>query len=111
VEDPSTNSYISPHTGKLRTSIPSVKFSAFPHEPVPRPLTEFISPAEKVKLLKEREANWDTLTPKRMRTLSVEGSAGVYELQEGIFLMCDDYVEQREVGVSPSPALYWVGCS
>lgn len=30
----------------------------------------------------------------------MEGSAGVYELQEGIFLMCDDYVEQREVGVS-----------
>jgi hypothetical protein len=101
VENKATNSYISPHTGKLRTSIPSVKFAPFPEEPSARPSTVFISPAEKVKLLKEREEAWDTLTPKKIRKLSVEGHAGVYELQEGIFLMCDDYVEQAAgAGVS-----------
>jgi hypothetical protein len=87
VENKATNSYISPHTGKLRTSIPSVKFAPFPEEPSARPSTVFISPAEKVKLLKEREEAWDTLTPKKIRKLSVEGHAGVYELQEGIFLI------------------------
>jgi len=100
VENKSTNSYISPHTGKLRKSIPTVKFAPFPEEPSKRPSTVFISPAEKVKLLKEREEGWDTLTPKKIRKLSVEGNAGVYELQEGIFLMCDDYVEQGGAGVS-----------
>jgi len=59
-----------------------------------------------VKLLKEREEAWDTLTPKKIRKLSVEGHAGVYELQEGIFLMCDDYVEQAAgAGVSLSSCL------
>ena len=54
-----------------------------------------------MKLLKEREEAWDTLTPKKIRKLSVEGHAGVYELQEGIFLMCNDYVEQAAgAGVS-----------
>lgn len=100
VENKTTNSNISPHTGKLRASIPSVKFAPFPDEPSPRPSTVFISPAEKVKLLKEREERWDTLTPKKIRKLSVEGNAGVYELQEGIFLMCDDYVERGGMGVS-----------
>ena len=107
VENKATNSYISPHTGKLRTSIPSVKFASFPEEPSARPSTVFISPAEKVKLLKEREEAWDTLTPKKIRKLSVEGHAGVYELQEGIFLMCDDYVEQAAgAGVSLSYETY-----
>jgi hypothetical protein len=100
VEDKATNSYISPHTGKLRSSIPSVKFAPFPEDPSPRPSTVFISPAGKVKLLKEREEGWDTLTPKKIRKFSIEGNAGVYELQEGIFLMCDDYVEQGGMGVS-----------
>ena len=109
VEDKATNSYISPHTGKLRTSIPSVKFAPFPEEPSARPSTVFISPAEKVKLLKEREEAWDTLTPKKIRKLSVEGHAGVYELQEGIFLMCDDYVEQAAgAGVSPSSLMMFI---
>jgi hypothetical protein len=44
-------------------------------------------------LLKEREENWDTLTPKKIRKFSITGHAGIYELQEGIFLMCDDYRE------------------
>lgn len=101
IENKATNTYISPHTGKLRTSIPSIKFAPFPEDPSPRLSTVFISPAEKVKLLKDREENWDTLTPKKIRKLSVEGHAGVYELQEGIFLMCDDYVEQAAgAGVS-----------
>jgi hypothetical protein len=30
----------------------------------------------------------------------VDGATGVYELQEGILLMCDDYAEQRDMGVS-----------
>jgi hypothetical protein len=100
VEDPTTNSFISPHTGRLRPSIESVKLAPFPDDPSPRPATVYISPAEKMKLLKEREDNWDTLTPKRIRRFNISGHAGIYELQEGVFLMCDNYAQIHDAAVS-----------
>lgn len=99
-EDVSSNSYISPHTGRLRPSIPSVRLAPFPEEASVRPRTTYLSPAEKVQLLKSREENWDTLSAAKIRKFSVDGQAGVYELQEGIFLICDNYVELRGSVVS-----------
>lgn len=37
----------------------------------------------------KREAAWDTLTPRQVRMFTTTGAAGVYELQEGIHLICD----------------------
>lgn len=100
VENPDSNSFISPHTGRLRPSVPSVKLAPFPDDPSHRPSTVYISPAEKMKLLKEREDNWDTLTPKKIRRFTITGHAGIYELQEGVFLMCDDYEQIHDAAVS-----------
>lgn len=96
VDDPITNSYVSPHTGQLRPSIPSVKLAPFTEVPPPRSKTVYLSAAEKHQLLKRREENWDTLSAERIRKFTVQGEAGVYELQEGIFLICDNYVELRD---------------
>lgn len=99
-DDPATNSFVSPHTGHLRPSIPSVTLSPFTENAPIRPRITDLSPAEKTHLLRTREKNWDTLTAAKMRKFSVEGQAGVYELQEGIFLICDNYVELRDSVVS-----------
>lgn len=99
-EDAESNSFINPHTGKLRPSLPSVQLAPFPEERYPRPKTTYLSPAEKLQLLKKREENWDTLSPAKIRKFSVQGQNGVYELQEGIFLICDNYVELRDSVVS-----------
>lgn len=96
VDDPATNSYISPHTGRIRPSIPSVKLAPFPEERSARHKTVYLSAAEKYQLLKRREENWDTLSAEKIRKCTVTGQAGVYELQEGIFLICDDYVDLRD---------------
>jgi hypothetical protein len=85
VEDPTTNSFISPHTGRLRPSIESVKLAPFPDDPSPRPATVYISPAEKMKLLKEREDNWDTLTPKRIRRFNISGTRESTSFKRGCF--------------------------
>lgn len=101
-DDESTNSYVSPHTGLLRPSIPSVKLAPFPEERSARPKMVYLSAAEKYQLLKQREDNWDTLSAAKTRKFSVTGQAGVYELQEGIFLICDNYIELRDSLVSPT---------
>lgn len=58
------------------------------------------SAIEKARRLKEVEENWSTLNHSVERTFTIKGPAGVYELQEGIFLMCDDYsgAEDGKVG-------------
>jgi hypothetical protein len=48
-----------------------------------------MSAADKVESLKQRATNWETLNHSHSRTITVEGPARVYELQEGIFLMCE----------------------
>lgn len=49
------------------------------------------SASEKLQSLQRREANWETLNFASERSFTIKGPAGVYELQEGIFLMCDEY--------------------
>ena len=51
----------------------------------------FASPLEKNLVLRDRERRWETLSPLAEVKFKVTGPAGVYELQEGIFLMCDEY--------------------
>lgn len=85
----SRDSLRSPHTGKIRQSIPSVRFPPWPRDPPSTLLdTSDLSLAEKTELLSKREAAWDTLTPRQVRTFCTTGAAGVYELQEGIYLLC-----------------------
>jgi len=103
VDEPHTNSYISPHTGRLRPSIPSVKLAPFPEQPSIRPNTVCLSAGEKAQLLKKREDNWDTLSAAKIRKFTVNGQAGVYELQEGIFLICDDFEAVRDSLVRAPP--------
>ncbi|WVW83722.1 hypothetical protein I302_105743 [Kwoniella bestiolae CBS 10118] len=94
-EDPSNPSVISlksPHTGKPRQTVPSVSLAPWPKEPsIHIPHDTIISPADRNKLLEERENRWETLDWGEKRTFKVQGREGVYELQEGIFLMCDDF--------------------
>lgn len=52
--------------------------------------------AEKAQRLMEREKRWSTLDEKAERQFTVKGRAGVYELQEGVFLMCGDYDEGEQ---------------
>jgi len=58
------------------------------------------TPLEKQLALRERERRWETIDPAVTRKFRVGGPAGVYELQEGIFLMCDDYSDNVEGRVS-----------
>ena len=51
-------------------------------------------------MLEERERRWETLDPAQVRTFRISGPAGVYELQEGMFLMCDDYSDADDGRVS-----------
>ena len=69
----------------------------------PTQLESTLTPAvmvDKARALAERERRWETLDAAEIRHLSTPGPAGVYELQEGVFLMCDDYVETAERRVS-----------
>lgn len=45
----------------------------------------------KLELLRAREDAWRDLSYRDKQELVVDGAAGVYELQDGIFLMCDGY--------------------
>ena len=45
----------------------------------------------KLELLKGREEAWRTLSYRAKSELFIDGAAGVYELQDSIFLMCDGY--------------------
>ncbi|KAK4689571.1 hypothetical protein P7C73_g542, partial [Tremellales sp. Uapishka_1] len=64
--------------------------------PAPSSEENALSTAEKTVELRDREARWATLQAKHTETLKVQGPAGVYELQEGIFLMCDEYSDQDD---------------
>lgn len=86
----------SPHTGKVRPTIPSVALAPWPRVPPPKRKTAHLSTAEKYELLSERERRWDKLDAAQVRTFRIAGRAGVYELQEGIFLMCDNYTDADE---------------
>lgn len=59
-----------------------------------------LSAAEKRKLLEERESRWDNIQAKCIRKFMISGPAGVYELQEGIFLLCTDYSDTDDGRVS-----------
>ena len=61
-----------------------------------------LSASEKTELLRERERRWSQFDAAREEKLRVKGPAGVYELQEGIFLMCNDYSHLDEGRVSRS---------
>ena len=59
-----------------------------------------ISVARKTALLADRERRWETLDWKSKHVRNIQGPAGVYELQEGIFLMCEDVNESNDGRVS-----------
>ncbi|KAL7424101.1 hypothetical protein Q5752_001686 [Cryptotrichosporon argae] len=83
---------VSPHTGRPRPTIPSVALAPWPAAAAPRRVPGVArSPAEKLEALRARERNWETLEAGQERTFRITGNTGVYELQEGIMLMCDDY--------------------
>ncbi|WWC89487.1 uncharacterized protein L201_004411 [Kwoniella dendrophila CBS 6074] len=90
----------SPFTNKIRPTIPSVQLASFPSSKPSTntknnhlPDSKIISAADKNNVLMEREKRWETLDWSEKRTFKVKGREGVYELQEGIFLMCDDFSE------------------
>jgi len=88
----------SPHTGIPRPTIPSVTLAPYAHTAPPKSTrSEILSAQEKNKLLTDREKRWETLEAEHVRTFKIAGPAGVYELQEGMFLMCDEY-PNKEVG-------------
>ena len=58
------------------------------------------SAVDKNRALKDRERRWETLDPAQVRSLVVQGPARVYELQEGVFLICDDYTDGDDGKVS-----------
>ncbi|ORY32547.1 hypothetical protein BCR39DRAFT_522781 [Naematelia encephala] len=75
-------------------SLPSVRRSKSVSKVPVRPVR--VGPwsaADKQLSLKEREGRWETLDYAHRRDIKIAGPAGVYELQEGIFLMCDEYAE------------------
>lgn len=61
-------------------------------------------------MLLEREKRWETLNTDHRRNITVSGQAGVYELQEGIFLMCDEYEDTMDgrVGFCPGVIQQWL---
>lgn len=61
------------------------------------------SPYDKTLLLRAQETAWETLTPRVQKEIQITGPEGVYELQEGVFLMCDDY--SRSLGRKVSDPL------
>lgn len=69
-------------------------------ERVHRPSTRPLGAAEKNTLLVNREKQWSWLNPVCERQFEIKGPAGVYELQEGIFLMCDEYSDTDDGKVS-----------
>ena len=95
----------SPHTGKLRPTIPSVSLAPYAANPSRKTgLAVPLSAQEKNKLLYDRERRWETLDADHVRTFKINGPAGVYELQEGIFLMCDEYSDSDDGRVSQRSA-------
>lgn len=70
---------------------------------------KMLAPAKKLELLRDREERWGRLDPRAKRRMTVHGPAGVYELQEGMFLICDDWEEDdtrkpRSIRLIPLPS-------
>ncbi|WVO16342.1 hypothetical protein L204_104017 [Cryptococcus depauperatus] len=87
----------SPHTGRYRSTIGSVTLAPWPKEPPEKfPFEHATSAAEKCDRLRDRERRWETMDAKEKRVFKVQGREGVYELQEGIFLLCDDSGDEED---------------
>ncbi|TYJ57026.1 hypothetical protein B9479_002305 [Cryptococcus floricola] len=87
----------SPHTGKMRSTVSSVTLPPWPNEPPQsQPFSYATSAAEKASKLRDREKRWETVDFGEQRLLKVRGREGVYELQEGIFLLCNDVSDEEE---------------
>lgn len=99
----------SPHTGRARPTLASVTLAPWSAEPpTTRADHSNLSTAEKEAALSARERRWDALEPAQVRTFTVLGRTGVYELQEGIFLMCEESSETekpRTVRLIPLPSV------
>ena len=93
---------VSPHTGAKRRSIPSVRLADWGAQDTSlcKKRRGPLSTQEKLELLREHDKRWSILDSAHERTFRVSGQAGVYELQEGIFLMCDDYTDDDDNRVS-----------
>ncbi|OCF36703.1 hypothetical protein I316_01299 [Kwoniella heveanensis BCC8398] len=87
-----TLTFRSPHTQNPRQCIPSVTLAPWPKDQAKFiPYEKIVSPADKNEILASREKRWQSLDWAQKRVIKVQGKEGVYELQEGIFLMCDDF--------------------
>ena len=110
VSDPDSETETTSASGAKRRRtkpVPSVKVISNHFEQpeggflTPKPPVNASSPPlDKQLALKERERRWETLSPAGTQLIHVAGPTGVYELQEGIFLMCDDYSDGNEGRVS-----------
>lgn len=88
----------SPHTGRLRPTIPSVTLADWPAEPADTAMDiSNLSAVDKAKLLRAREERWDALDAGQVRTFQVSGFMNVYELQEGILLVCESRTQSERV--------------
>lgn len=56
-----------------------------------------LSASDKAKLLRAREDRWDALDAGQVRTFQVSGHMNVYELQEGILLVCESLTTHHRV--------------
>lgn len=92
----------SPHTGTKRVSIPSVALARWPDKAPPKVDVSALSAAEKGRLLRDREERFDRLAPAQVREFAVAGPAGVYELQDGVFLLCHERSTSHSVRVGTS---------
>lgn len=88
----------SPHTGRPRPTLPTVQLAPWHVEP-PRTRRDesALTLPEKNLVLGARERRWDTLTPAQSRLFNVKGANSVYELQEGILLMCEEFTGELRV--------------
>lgn len=97
--DECANLDTSPFTGAMRATIPSVELAAWEEGAPGRRDVSALSAAEKARLLAEREERFDTLRPAEVRKFSVAGPAGVYELQDGVFLLCTERSTAHDIRV------------
>lgn len=97
---PSETARKSPHTGRLRPTIPTVTLADWPATPAETEMDiSNLSAVDKARLLREREARWDALDAGQVRTFNVSGHMNVYELQEGILLVCESLTTHHRVSL------------
>lgn len=93
----SSTARTSPHTGRQRSTIPSVTLADWPATPAETVDLSNMSAVDKAKLLRAREDRWDALDAGQVRTFEVSGHMNVYELQEGILLVCESLATHHRV--------------